>query len=462
MPITEFCSRIFEERTSLSSGHLKDSIEGNVRDVHVFDALTSEAKEEVLAQHLRGDVIAATSLGIGYCAEEAEKQWCELVKASGKEAPTGAQVLDLVSPEHYSPEPVISYLKDMSIDGVSRAETSDMEWGQSTFYDYCPVVFHACRTAAGMTQKEYLASIHGARDALTSMVEKFSEGRSSSFFYFTHDKRFMVKTVSDDEQETMVLILEKFCKHMATNPDTFINKIYGCHGIHMQSHAKPKMFLVMESVMWTGNSINYRFDLKGSWVDRTAYKKDEGKKRLEEEDGAGTVKKLMKDSDLKHIKFKVYTTQAEKTRMIAQITRDTALFQEHLPYGIMDYSLLLAEHRRSATQDCGHDEDTYICDGYVPLHRRTEGGLARVKQAGDAPGSVSIYYIGIIDILQLYDEAKMGENFAKGHLLCKGTHGISSVPPFEYRERYIKAMSDIFVAVDAPANESDVTIEVGS
>ena len=177
MPITEFCSRIFEERTSLSSGHLKDSIEGNVRDVHVFDALTSEAKEEVLAQHLRGDVIAATSLGIGYCAEEAEKQWCELVKASGKEAPTGAQVLDLVSPEHYSPEPVISYLKDMSIDGVSRAETSDMEWGQSTFYDYCPVVFHACRTAAGMTQKEYLASIHGARDALTSMVEKFSEGR---------------------------------------------------------------------------------------------------------------------------------------------------------------------------------------------------------------------------------------------------------------------------------------------
>jgi len=127
----------------------------------------------------------------------------------------------------------------------------------------------------------------------------------------------------------------------------------------------------------------------------------------------------------------------EKTRLVQQITRDTALFQEHEPYGIMDYSMLLAEHRRS-TVESKHDQERFAPTGYTPLHRRHEGGMKRVKRNEDAAALNSVYYIGVIDILQLYDEEKMGENCLKGHILCKGTHGISSVQPFEYRERYIE------------------------
>lgn len=51
-------------------------------------------------------------------------------------------------------------------------------------------------------------------------------------------------------------------------------------------------------------------------------------------------------------------------------------------------------------------------------------------------------------MLQLFDFSKKGENFLKGRGQCKGIHGISSVPAREYRERYLRAMADLFVAVD--------------
>ena len=384
---------------------------------------------------------------MGHCALRGRDLWNEL---TGGEDIRGDKVLDVLTEQHYAREPHEFLLQDM----VGEDDASDAIWGESKFYDFCPVVFHALRQEAGFTPEEYLASIHGHqddRDKLTTMVEKFSEGRSSSFFYFTHDKRFMVKTVTDDEQETMIEILKKFCAHMANNPDTLINKIFGCHGIQLQGHKHIKMFLVMESVMWTGNSINYRFDLKGSWVDRSSYKGDK-KAKLQEENANGKVENLMKDTDLKEIGFKVYVSLEEKTRLVNQITKDTALFQEYEPYGIMDYSLLLAEHRRSEIST-KHDPAVYHEVGYTPLHRRHEGGMKRQRRNADPAALNSIYYVGIIDILQLYDEEKMGENCAKGYLLCKGTHGISSVPPFEYRARYIKAMSDIFQAVDEDGND---------
>ena len=68
------------------------------------------------------------------------------------------------------------------------------------------------------------------------------------------------------------------------------------------------------------------------------------------------------------------------------LTVDTELFEKH---NIMDYSMLLAQHRRSATDKSGHDKDKFAVKGYQPKHRLTEGGLAKIHQPGDKPGEVS-------------------------------------------------------------------------
>jgi len=43
-------------------------------------------------------------------------------------------------------------------------------------------------------------------------------GKSGSFFFFSHDKRFIIKTITKDELETLLVILEDYIEHFKKNP----------------------------------------------------------------------------------------------------------------------------------------------------------------------------------------------------------------------------------------------------
>lgn len=86
-----------------------------LQDMSTFDMLNAETRETVLTQHLRGDVIAATSLGIGKGAEATEKLWQErsgisvadLLQQSKAEGGSGAaaKVLEHITDEVNSGAP---------------------------------------------------------------------------------------------------------------------------------------------------------------------------------------------------------------------------------------------------------------------------------------------------------------------------------------------------------------------
>jgi len=440
-----------------------------------FELLTADIQESVLTASIRTDFIAAVSRGIEMATSNQERLYGHRVgvrhTTEGDSGWTGVpqgidQVIDpeimveqsravmqVLKEEDFVPEPVeVPLAADKGLYDILRSSGNkhciahadkEGQWVGCTFYDYCPMVFHGIRLCSGLSRQEYLESIQGHEtddERLTSMVEKFSEGRSASFFYFTHDKRFMVKTVSAGERKAITDMLEGYSNHLATYPDTFINKIFGCHGIQLHKGEKIKYFIVMESVMWTGNSIQLRADLKGSWVDRRSYKKKKGREKLLAEYAAGKVEELIKDEDLKAIDFHVYVAAAERQRMLEQLNRDAELFEKH---NIMDYSMLLAVHTRHTEKD----NHTQVTRGYKPMHRRCDAGILKPFQEGDAPGSTTIYYMGVIDITQLWDSSKSGENFAKGTLLCKGHDGISAVNPKAYRQRYMKGMEDLIVGI---------------
>ncbi len=42
--------------------------------------------------------------------------------------------------------------------------------------------------------------------------QKFSEGRSGSFFVFSPDKKFIIKTINKDESELLISILPRLYK----------------------------------------------------------------------------------------------------------------------------------------------------------------------------------------------------------------------------------------------------------
>jgi len=100
--------------------------------------------------------------------------------------------------------------------------------------------------------------------------ERFSEGASGAFMCFSHDMRFVIKTMEKDEAEVLQRILPDYLAHVRRNRDTLIIKFYACMSLRLYSQTM--YFVVMENIFPTRATIHERFDLKGSWVGRSASK----------------------------------------------------------------------------------------------------------------------------------------------------------------------------------------------
>jgi|LauGreDrversion4_2_1035121.scaffolds.fasta_scaffold309269_1 hypothetical protein len=61
---------------------------------------------------------------------------------------------------------------------------------------------------------------------------KESEGKSGSFFFFSHDQKFLIKTLTSSELNTFLgEFVISYYDHMINNPDTLLAKIYGVYTI---------------------------------------------------------------------------------------------------------------------------------------------------------------------------------------------------------------------------------------
>merc|ERR1711937_137747 len=82
----------------------------------------------------------------------------------------------------------------------------------------------------------------------------------------------MVKTISESEHRTLRNSLKKYYHHMtaASEKRSLLCRIVGQHQIRKRKNGKhDKIFFVVQTNCFnTSLSIDRRFDLKGSWVDR--------------------------------------------------------------------------------------------------------------------------------------------------------------------------------------------------
>ena len=57
---------------------------------------------------------------------------------------------------------------------------------------------------------------------------KESEGKSGSFFFFSHDQKFLIKTLTSSELNTFLGdFVVNYYEHMVNSPETLLAKIYG-------------------------------------------------------------------------------------------------------------------------------------------------------------------------------------------------------------------------------------------
>ena len=115
-------------------------------------------------------------------------------------------------------------------------------------------------------QAEYLSEVCGG----FNYIEFMSNSKSGSFFFYSHDGRYMIKTQTPNESKFLRRILPHYYKYMKENPNTLITRFYGMHRVKMHSLSPTMHFVIMASVFDTDRAIHRTYDLKGSTVGRWA------------------------------------------------------------------------------------------------------------------------------------------------------------------------------------------------
>ena len=90
-----------------------------------------------------------------------------------------------------------------------------------SFYDYAPQIFADIRKLCGVSKSHYSDSL-GPEQIMGFMfnanfdtfTELFSTGKSGSFFYYTQNSCFVLKTIPREEFKLMKRILRNYHRHL--------------------------------------------------------------------------------------------------------------------------------------------------------------------------------------------------------------------------------------------------------
>jgi len=75
-----------------------------------------------------------------------------------------------------------------------------------------------------------------------------SQGKSGSFFFFSHDKKFIIKTMYPEELEVFMEALPDYFSHLKENPNSLIARIYGVFKVKMEAISAVNLILMANTI----------------------------------------------------------------------------------------------------------------------------------------------------------------------------------------------------------------------
>lgn len=249
------------------------------------------------------------------------------------------------------------YTQTSRIRFPAKGSKSTPAHGGTDFYfkDYCPMLFRRVRSRFGIDPAHYLLTLCGD----FAYLEFVSNSKSGEFFFFSHNREFLIKTISKAECKMLLRVMEEYYNHISSCDDTFITRFFGVHKVR-PGKAKETYFLIMGSVFPTTKSIHATFDLKGATLGRNASEQDKAKGN----------KCVYKDNDFREQNIRIKIGVRNKARLMNQIKKDVALLEK---FGIMDYSMLVGIHYKDRPNEpvfqsfSRQDSIRAIDAGYQPL-----------------------------------------------------------------------------------------------
>mmetsp|Transcript_35969 Transcript_35969/g.143807 ORF Transcript_35969/g.143807 Transcript_35969/m.143807 type:complete len:569 (-) Transcript_35969:2244-3950(-) len=278
----------------------------------------------------------------------------------------------------------------------AAASGGETEVSRTTWAHHAPYLYKEIRETFGISDGEFLGSVSSE----AKIRELPTPGRSGALFYITEDEEYFIKTISQDEEKKLKLMLPGYVKHIKRYPNTLLTKFVASFYIKTAQRHHIRL-VAMGSIFRGGLYIDRKYDLKGSVINRRASEKEKLKDFV-----------TLKDLDMEPL----YFVPEVLDRILAIIERDSEFLEQE---GIMDYSLLLGlsevmPGERTHEDVYGEDEKA------APW---VFGYQKYVGQDGERFVTHRIC-LGIIDILQPYTKRKQVEFVGK---VCR--HCSSGVSP---------------------------------
>ncbi|XP_022167863.1 phosphatidylinositol 4-phosphate 5-kinase type-1 beta-like [Myzus persicae] len=311
------------------------------------------------------------------------------------------------------------------------------------FYTYAPSTFHYFRDFFGIQLNEYVGSL-----CKSPLIVVSNSGASTSIFYLTQDRKFIIKSLQKDEDECLNKLLNRYITHLKLNSESLLPKFSGFY--RYKSKLIDIKLVSMNNLLPSNIKMQVKYDLKGSTFNRTASRNEKLKP-------SPTLKDLDFDEDDLDGLFLMPHTLSD---LLKTINSDCDFLKN---CNIMDYSLLLGIHKL--------DEDISTCSQAASARfnrlmvnsigmQDIQADTATFENEKPCPflrGSIPaisgsdkklLLFVGIIDILQDYGIMKRIENMYKTLKIwltvCipSDLSSISAKPPKKYAFRFMEFMKN--------------------
>ncbi|MES1914126.1 MAG: hypothetical protein MHM6MM_006249 [Cercozoa sp. M6MM] len=189
---------------------------------------------------------------------------------------------------------------------------------------------HTAWRKFGVRASDYLTNVCGNFE----LLEFISNSKSGQYFFYSHDKQFMIKTQTKSESKFLRALLPSYFEYVMNEPNTLLTRFFGLHRVTLRG--RTLYFIVMHSVFDTDRIIHETYDLKGSTHGRSARDSET----------------VFKDLDFLDRGLHLRIGRERGACFVDQLARDVSFLASH---GIMDYSLLVGIHYPSRVSvDDGH------------------------------------------------------------------------------------------------------------
>ena len=338
----------------------------------------------------------------------------------------------------------------------AEADADDIAVGE-----FAPDVFRYLRQLEGVREEEFI-------DEWTLPTGKtdmaLGEGRSMAMFLKSNNMDFMCKTISEVEVDVLMGILKEYTAYLAKNPDSMLMRFLMLLRVSVGDEVG--YILCFSDIFSQCDLLNERWDIKGrkpkpgkyrhfpkftKGVDRFGVAHEASSVVFDaDDDKKKDTLVTNKDKDLTRM---FWMPQEDRHKLLAQLESD---FNFLGGGGLMDYSILVGVKYNDDTAGDSLKMKFALGEENHANRKEVRPSATRPTTAVHNANSIyhqgiqsiegrETYYLGIIDMLTVYNGKKKSANFFKQFLWKADT--LSTIPPPAYQKRISKFTKRIFPEV---------------